>query len=84
MFCNEKGIAGIEYNAGCWVFRGVVQQLLTSSTDVNRSFFFQLEFNGAGSIGSSPITMLRRNVPGYGTINGGSMPLIGAGADDEL
>ena len=78
-----QGIAGIEYNAGCWVFRGVVQQLVTTSTDVNRSFFFQLEFNGAGSIGSSPLTMLKRNVPGYGKINEGSTPYVGSD-DDEF
>jgi LPS-assembly protein len=60
-----------------------VQQLITSSTDVNRSFFFQLEFNGAGSIGSSPLTMLKRNVPGYGKINDGATPYVGSD-DDEL
>lgn len=69
-----QGIAGVEYNAGCWVFRGVVQHLTTSATDVNRSFFFQLEFNGAGSLGSSPLNVLRRGVPGYGKINDGSNP----------
>ena len=76
-----QGIAGVEYNAGCWVFRGVVQHLTTSTNDVSRSFFFQLEFNGAGSIGSSPLTMLKRNVPGYGKINDGSTPYVG---DDDI
>ena len=43
-----QGIAGIEYNAGCWVFRGVVQQLVTTSTDVNRSFFSMTIFTSSG------------------------------------
>ena len=42
-----QGIAGVEYNAGCWVFRGVVQHLTTSTNDVSRSFFFQL---GSGRV----------------------------------
>ncbi|WP_374264217.1 LPS-assembly protein LptD [Zoogloea sp.] len=77
-----QGIAGLEYNAGCWVFRSVIQQLVTTSNDNNRSFFFQLEFNGAGSIGSSPLEMLKRNVPGYGKINGGTVPYFGAEDED--
>jgi len=78
-----QGIGGVEYNAGCWVFRGVIQHLTTSTANVSRSFFFQLEFNGAGSIGSSPLAMLKRNVPGYGKINDGSTPVVG-GDDDEF
>ncbi|WP_374482055.1 LPS-assembly protein LptD [Zoogloea sp.] len=70
----NQGVAGVEYNAGCWVFRGVVQQLTTSVNDVTRAFFFQLDFNGAGSLGSSPINVLRRSIPGYGKINDGSNP----------
>jgi len=77
-----QGIGGVEYNAGCWVFRGVVQYLTTSTGEASRSFFFQLDFNGVGSLGSSPLDMLRRNVPGYGKINDGSMPLLSN--DDEL
>ena len=76
-----QGIAGVEYNAGCWVFRGVVQHLTTSATDSTRAMFFQLEFNGAGSIGSSPLNVLRRSVPGYAKINDGSTPFVG---DDDL
>lgn len=76
-----QGIAGVEYNAGCWVFRGVIQHLTTSATDVTRAFFFQLEFNGAGSLGSSPLNVLRRSVPGYNRINDGSNPFS---SDDEF
>jgi LPS-assembly protein len=64
-----EGIAGLEYNAGCWVARAVVQRLETTSGSPNTSFFFQLELNDFGQIGSNPIQMLRRSVPGYSKIN---------------
>ena len=54
----------------------------TSATDSTRSLFFQLEFNGAGSIGSSPLNVLKRSVPGYGKINDGSTPFVGQ--DDDF
>ena len=64
-----EGIAGLEYNAGCWVARGVMQRLETTAGSPNTSFFFQLELNDFGQIGSNPIQMLRRSVPGYSKIN---------------
>ena len=33
------------------------------------SFFVQLELNGFSRIGSNPLEMLKRNIPGYGQIN---------------
>ena len=35
----------------------------------NETLFLQLELNDFGSIGSNPIGLLRRSVPGYGKIN---------------
>ncbi|MDR2165802.1 MAG: LPS-assembly protein LptD [Zoogloeaceae bacterium] len=64
-----EGIAGVEYNAGCWVVRLVAQRLETTAGDPNTSTFFQLEFNDFGQIGSNPIQMLRRSIPGYRKIN---------------
>ncbi len=64
-------IAGLEYNAGCWAVRVVAQRLEAVSTisNPNTSIFFQLELNDFGSIGSNPLTLLRRTIPGYGKIN---------------
>lgn len=64
-------IAGLEYNAGCWALRSVIQRLsaVSSTTEPNTSFFVQLELNDLGSIGSNPIGLLRRTIPGYGKIN---------------
>ncbi len=64
-----EAIAGIEYNAGCWAMRFVAQRLTAITGVPNNSFFLQLELNDFGSIGSNPLTLLRRSVPGYGKIN---------------
>ena len=64
------GIAGLEYNAGCWVFRGAFQRLQAAAQTTSTGIFFQLEFNGFGGIGSDEITtMLKRSVPGYAVSN---------------
>lgn len=64
-----ESLAGIEYNASCWTARAVYHRAMTySSTQtpfLNTSFFIQLELKGMGSIGSSPMDILRRNVPNY-------------------
>lgn len=62
-------IAGVEYNASCWSVRLVGQRLAAISGTPNETIFLQLELNDFGSIGSNPIGMLRRSIPGYGKIN---------------
>ncbi len=58
-------LMGFEYNAGCWIVRTVVQRFITSTGDQNRVFFIQLELDGFSRLGSNPLEVLRRNVPGY-------------------
>lgn len=62
-------IGGFEYNAGCWAARFVVQRLEAIAGSPNTSVFFQLELNDFASVGSNPIGLLRRSIPGYGKIN---------------
>ena len=62
-------VAGIEYNASCWSLRLVGQRLTAISGSPNETLFLQLELNDFGNIGSNPIGMLRRSIPGYGKIN---------------
>jgi LPS-assembly protein len=62
-------IGGVEYNAGCWVARFVLQQFVTLGQVSNRGFFLQLEFSGLSRIGSNPLQILRQNVAGYQQIN---------------
>lgn len=64
-----EAIGGLEYNAGCWAARFVVQRIATASGSSNTAFFVQLELNGFSNIGSNPLEMLKRNIPGYGRIN---------------
>jgi LPS-assembly protein len=65
-----EGLAGIEYNAGCWVFRAVALRVQAAADQVNTAFVIQLEFNGIGTIGTDEaVDILRRNVPGYSVTN---------------
>ncbi|MDO8787511.1 MAG: LPS-assembly protein LptD [Sulfuritalea sp.] len=64
-----ESVAGLEYDGGCWVGRIVVQRLATQTQLTNTALFFQLELNGFAKVGSSPLDILRRSVPGYGVIN---------------
>lgn len=61
-----EGLAGVEYDAGCWQARGVMQRVSTATDeDPNYALFFQLELGGLASIGTSPLNLLRRSIPGY-------------------
>jgi LPS-assembly protein len=60
-----EAVAGIEYNADCWVLRIVGQRLTTTTQQATTSVFVQLELNGLARVGTSPLELLRRSVPGY-------------------
>jgi LPS-assembly protein len=64
-----EGLAGIEYDGGCWVLRIVGHTLAVSTGDASRSVFLQLELNGVARVGSSPLDVLRQNILGYTKIN---------------
>jgi LPS-assembly protein len=72
-----EGTGGIEYNAGCWVFRAVFQRLQAATQVASTGFFFQLELNGLGGIGTDETTnILRRSVPGYAITNPRDQSLV--------
>jgi LPS-assembly protein len=58
-------IAGIEYDAGCWISRVVLDRLQSSTTSANTRIMLQLEFVGFSHIGASPLRTLRSNIPNY-------------------
>lgn len=60
-----ESLAGIEYDAGCWQARSVVQRVETATANANYALFFQLELGGIASIGANPLNLLRRDIPGY-------------------
>ncbi|MDR2788378.1 MAG: LPS assembly protein LptD [Candidatus Accumulibacter sp.] len=63
-----ESIAGLEYDGGCWILRGVVRRQALTSVDASTSFYVQLELSGLGRIGSNPLSLLKRNIQGYGLI----------------
>ena len=63
-------IAGFEYNACCWTARFIYQKIRTSSTRTNTTFFLQLELGGLLQIGSDPLKILTRGIPGYTNFDG--------------
>jgi len=64
-----EGLAGVEYNAGCWAARFVVHRFVSATQEYINAMFFQLELNGVSKIGSNPLELLRQNVTGYGKTN---------------
>ena len=60
-----EGLAGIEYDAGCWQSRFVIQQVTTATAQSNYGFFYQLELGGMASVGANPFRLLTRSIPGY-------------------
>ena len=72
-----EGLGGVEYNAGCWVFRFVVQRVQAAAAVRSTGFFIQLEFNGVGQIGTDEaVTLLSRSVPGYRVTNPANAALV--------
>jgi LPS-assembly protein len=72
-----EGVVGLEYNGGCWVFRMAAQRLQTNTQQVSNSIYFQFELNGLARIGTNPIDVLRRSVPGYQKVNDPTLQPVG-------
>ncbi|MFA5243184.1 MAG: LPS-assembly protein LptD [Sulfuricella sp.] len=60
-----EGLAGLEYNGGCWAARAVIHQFATATSETSNSILFQLELFGMGKIGSNPLDILKRNISGF-------------------
>ncbi len=58
-------IAGLEYDAGCWIGRVVAERLSTGRSEATTRLLFQLELVGLSRLGSNPLQVLKENVPGY-------------------
>ncbi len=58
-------VTGVEYDAGCWQSRFVVQRVQTATAQANYAFFYQLVLGGMTSIGTSPLDILHRTITGY-------------------
>jgi LPS-assembly protein len=49
--------------------RVVVQSIATQTQKAATSLFLQLELNGFSRLGSNPLDILKRTVPGYSPVN---------------
>lgn len=58
-------VIGLEYDAGCWLARLVVEQLQTGLASANQRIMFQLEFVGFARVGANPLKSLKDNIPRY-------------------
>jgi LPS-assembly protein len=58
-------ILGVEYDAGCWLGRMVMQRIQTSTSTATQSLMFQLEFVGFAKLGISPQKTLTSNISRY-------------------
>ena len=77
-----EGVAGLEYNGGCWAFRIVGQRLTTTTQLASKSVFVQFELNGLARLGTNPIDVLKRSVPGYMTVTDPALRPAGTTASD--
>jgi LPS-assembly protein len=51
------------------VARLVVNRYATATGQANNSLFFQLELSGLGGIGTDPLSLLKRSIPGYSKLD---------------
>lgn len=67
-------LAGIEYDAGCWIMRAVAQRVTTGSTGATTRVMLQLELVGLSRLGTNPLQTLKDNIPGYRLLRDNDSP----------
>jgi len=64
-----QAIVGLEYKGDCcWTGRVVFHRYALDAASSNKALFFQLELHGLGALGTDPMQMLRRSIPGYESV----------------
>ena len=58
-------LAGLEYDAGCWIGRMVAERVSTGRAEATTRLLLQLELVGLSRLGSNPLQVLKDNIPGY-------------------
>ena len=66
-------LLGVEYDAGCWIGRVVVERVQTSAETANQRLMFQLEFVGFTRVGLSPEKTLTSNISHYQNLRDSSV-----------
>ena len=58
-------LAGLEYDAGCWIGRIVAERVSTGRSEATTRLMLQLELVGLSRLGTNPLKVLKDNIPGY-------------------
>ena len=58
-------VAGVEYDAGCWIGRVVAARTSTGLSEATTRLAVQLELVGLSRLGTNPLQVLKDNVLGY-------------------
>ncbi len=58
-------LAGVVYDAGCWIGRVVAERVSTGRTEATTRLMLQIELVGLSRLGSNPLSVLKDNIPGY-------------------
>lgn len=67
-------VAGLEYDAGCWLLRMGVERLATGRAETKTQFMLQLELVGLSQLGSNALKVLKDNVTGYRRLSADRSP----------
>jgi LPS-assembly protein len=72
-----SSLAGLEYDAGCWIGRVVTERVALGTSKANTRVMFQLELLGLSqlALGANPLRVLKQNVPGYRLLRDEGKPL---------
>ena len=63
-----EALAGLEYNAGCWMVRVGGQRFVTDVDKMSSGYLIQLELTDIARVGTNALEVLSRSIPGYGKI----------------
>jgi LPS-assembly protein len=60
-------VLGVEYDAGCWLARLVLERVQNSASTSTQQLMFQIEFVGFSrlGLGGSPLQTLSQNISRY-------------------
>lgn len=77
-----NSLVGLEYDAGCWIGRLVVERLSTGLSEANTRIYLQLELVGLSRLGTNPLQRLKDNVVGYRLLRDSANPQTTTGPHD--
>ncbi len=68
-------VAGLEYDADCWVMRLVQRRYQNTSVMATSEIYMQIDFKGFSGFGNNSIDLIRFNIPGYEPVSPNPAPI---------